>query len=232
MSSVRAAGLWMMSVFIVLGGFSSRNAWSQTSPGASAEKLPPDVDPNTLSRMPRAKRSDFTAEDELKAFDEVMSMESRFAAQTGAIGGTLTRVQLPTVGLKYRDLLNEMQAKCGIEKQYRELTIIVASRESKNATEWVAHAKNVPSNLVDIVRNNKDVSGLDEKEATLIRFGREMARDPRVSSKTFADMERLFGRRSTLAITLINSYYAASAMLFRTYDQHLNPGVPYPFPSH
>lgn len=232
MKPLRNTSWWVIVLFILSGGFSPVRVWSQSSSSTSVEKLPPDVDPNSLSRMPRTKRSDFTAEDELKAYDEVVGMESRFGAQTGALGGTLTRVQLPTVGLKYRDLLNELQAKCGIEKKYRELTIIVASRESKNATEWVAHAKNVRPDLVEIVRNDKDVSGLEEKEATLIRFGREMARDPKVSSQTFADMERLFGRRSTLAITLINSYYAASAMLFRAYDQHLNPGVAYPFPSH
>jgi len=231
MRSVCAAGLSTIFAFVLLGGFSPRSAWSQTSPVAGAEKLPPDVNPNSLSRMPRAKRSDFTAEDDLKAFDHIMGMEPRFSAQTGAIGGTLTRIQLPTVAVMYRDLLAEMRAKSGIDPKYLELTIIVASRESRNATEWVGHAKNVPPNIVEIVRDNKSVAGLDQKEAALIRFGREQARDPKVSSKTFADMERLFGRRGTLAITLINSYYSASAMLFRTYDQQLDPGVPYPFAS-
>lgn len=231
MKSVRNVTLWVVCFLVFLGTISQIRLWSQSSSSADAGKLPPDIDPNTLSRMPRAKRDQFTAEDELKAYDQIAAMEPRFGATSGAIGGTLTRIQLPTVALLYRDTLNELHAKSGVEKKYLELTIIVASRESNNATEWVAHAKNVPPSLVEIVRNRKDVSGLDEKDATLIRFAREMAHDPKVSSKTFADMERLFGRRSTLAVALINSYYEASAMLFRAYDQQLNPGVPYPFPS-
>jgi 4-carboxymuconolactone decarboxylase len=229
--------LWMMITTVSLCGFEPRSVFAQGGSGAgqSAEKLPPDVNPNSLSRMPRAKREQFTTDEERQAFDRVLALEGRFRAQSGAIGGTLTRIHLPTIAELYRTLLIQLREKSGMEPRYQELTILVASRESNNETEWVAHEKNVvkdfSQDLVEIIRNRKDVKGLGEKEATLIQFGREMARDPKVSSKTFADMERLFGRKSTLAASLIMGYYDASAMLFRAYDQRLNPGVKPPFPS-
>ena len=72
---------------------------------------------------------------------------------------------------------------------------------------------------------------LAEKDAAvLIQFGRELFRQPKVSSKTFADMERLFGRRGTLALTLVMAHYADNGMLYRVYDQRLAPGEKRPFP--
>ena len=62
-----------------------------------------------------------------------------------------------------------------------------------------------------------------EKDQVLIEYGREIFEQPKVSSKTFADMERLFGRRGTLAMTLIMAHYTDNSILYRAYDQQIAP---------
>jgi hypothetical protein len=59
-----------------------------------------------------------------------------------------------------------------------------------------------------------------------------MVRGPKVSSKTFADTERLFGRRGTLVISFQVARYAGLALGSRAYDVQLEPGqtAPYPVP--
>src|SRR6516162_3988593 len=68
--------LMLLLASAFLGGFASGNALAQQSSGAGrrAEKLPPDVYPDTLSRMPRAKRDDFATEEEKQAFDRVIAL--------------------------------------------------------------------------------------------------------------------------------------------------------------
>jgi hypothetical protein len=101
--------------------------------------------------------------------------------------------------------------------------------------DWLTHEKAsagkvLPREVIEVVRNNKDTKGLDEKDAVLIEYGREIFHQPKVSSKTFADMERLFGRRGTLTMTLLMAHYTDNGILYRAYDQRLLPGEKRPFP--
>ena len=59
---------------------------------------------------------------------------------------------------------------------------------------------------------------MDPKEALIIQFGREVFHQPRVSSKTFADVQRVFGAKGTLGITLIMGYYMSNVLVYRAYD--------------
>lgn len=74
---------------------------------------------------------------------------------------------------------------------------------------------------MEIVRNQQDTKGLEEKEALIIQFGRELFHQPKVSSKTFAGMERNFGKKGTLGITLTMGHYVSNALLMRAYDIQL-----------
>jgi hypothetical protein len=237
MKTLTVSVLGTMMTLAFLAGFGFRGALAQQSSGGgqTTAKLPPDIRPETLTRMPQATRDEFTAEEDREAFDHLVAAEPRFAKPSkGAMGGTGTRLHIPVVADAYRIALNHLREKCGLDLKYQELAVLVASRESNNEYEWSAHeklsAKVLPRDIVEIVRNKQDAKGLGEKEETIIRFGREMHRDIRVSSKTFADMERLFGRRGTLAIALIMGYYENNALLFRAYDQRLNPSDKRPFP--
>jgi hypothetical protein len=69
-----------------------------------------------------------------------------------------------------------------------------------------------------------------EQQEIVIRFGREMLRDPKVSAKTFADSERILGRKNTLAVAMLVTHYSASSVLLHAYDAHLRPDQKQPFP--
>jgi hypothetical protein len=221
--------VWVMMTFVFLGGAGSCSAWAQQSAGgaSSAEKLPPDIHPDTWSRMPRATRDDFATEEEKKAFDEVMKTYPQYSIPNGAIGPTGTRVQNPELAQIYRGLFSALHEKCGLEPKYFELSALVATRESNNEHEWTDHepaaAKLMSPQIIEAIRNKQDPpKGLEDKEEIIIRYGREMFRQPKVSSKTFADAEKLFGRKGTLGITLVMSYYGMNAYILHAYDQHVD----------
>jgi 4-carboxymuconolactone decarboxylase len=242
MNALTVVVLWMMMAFAFLGGFGSRSALAQQSSGAgqSAEKLPPDIYPDSLSRMPRPKREDFTTDEEKAAFDRVFALSAEHYEQMGIthspgtnvskgwLGPAGTRMAIPEVGELGKELGMMIHEKNGLEPKYRELTILVATRESNDEAEFLEHEARstelLSPKVVDIVRNNQDTKGLEEKEALIIQFGRELFREPKVSSKTFAAAERNFGRKGTLGITLLLCYYTSNGLLLRAYDQHVEPG--------
>jgi 4-carboxymuconolactone decarboxylase len=225
MVALRAMVLWMMVAAALLAGLGSRSAVAQ-------EKLPSDIDPDSRSRIPRAKREDLQTEEEKKAFDRLVPDAG---AQTGPLGPTGTRLHFPIPAEMFRDAIRWVREKSGVEPRFAELAILVATRETPNYYEWLAHEPSartagISPETMDAVRNKKDPKGLPEKEEILIRYGREMIRGPKVSSATFAGAERAFGRKGTLALTMILSHYSGSSMMLRAYDQHVRPDQKAPFP--
>ena len=78
--------------------------------------------------------------------------------------------------------------------------------------------------VIDVIKHDRPVTGLPEKEATAIEFGRAMLRGNRqVSPELFAKMVALFGRRGTMEITMVMGDYAMTAMVLNAVDQHLPP---------
>jgi hypothetical protein len=224
-------------VFAVVGVFSLRATLAQQGPGAgqTAEKLPPDVHPDTLSRMAQTHREDLATDEEKAAYDHLIGIEPNFAKPVHApLGGTGTRLMIPVVADAYRAAWNNLRSKNGVDQKYIELATMVACRESNGELEWVAHedpaVKLNSRELIELIRNNQSVKGQGEKEEAIVEFGRQMSRGPRVTSKAFADMERLFGKKGTLDLILLMGYYENNALLLRAYDQHIDPSKKRPFP--
>jgi len=87
-----------------------------------------------------------------------------------------------------------------------------------------ARRAGVDQKVIDVIKYDRPVTGLAEKEATAIEFGRAMLRGNRqVPPELFAKMVALFGRRGTMEITMVMGDYAMTAMVLNAVDQHLPP---------
>ena len=220
----------MLMALVFLAGYGFRSALARQDSGAgkSERKLPPDIRPESLSRMPWATRDEFTSEEEKQAFDRVVRVAPQSQNFKGPLGVNGTRLHFPIVADHETTVARWLAEKAGLEPRYVQLSILVSARESNNQYEWLQHEKSsvnvLPREAVEVVRNRKDTKGLPEKDAVLIQFGRELYQQGKVSSKTFAEMERLFGRNGTLASTLIMANYTASALMLHAYDQQLAAG--------
>jgi 4-carboxymuconolactone decarboxylase len=212
-------------------GFGLRSILAQDGKGSVAG-LPSDIYPDSFARAPLPKKADLKTDEEKRAFDVV----APDGLKPGPIPPNNLRLYFPIVAEHYRTGIRWLRENSTIEPKYIELAILVAVREAGGQYEWSAHEPaalqgGIPQSTVEIVRNKAEAKGVSEKEETIIRFGREMRRQPRVSAKTFADAERLFGRKGTLAIAMVMSHYAASSMLLHTYDAHWDPSKKPPFPA-
>jgi hypothetical protein len=234
--SLTVVVLCFAMAFAFWAGFGFRSSLAQEGSGAGygAGKYPPDIHPDTLSRMPRPKRDDFTTDEDKQSFDRVFAFEAPLRLPTGVLGPTGTRAWIPQLAEENRKFTNLIHEKFTGEYKYDELASLVAVRENDNPAEWFGHAKNATKffgpKVVEVVQKEEDVSAVDDKKAAVeIQFARELFHQPIVSSKTFAEMEKSFGRRDTLNLTLRMGYYAYNAALYRAYDQYMDPGEKAPW---
>ena len=77
--------------------------------------------------------------------------------------------------------------------------------------------------MIDVVKFNRETTGLAEKDATVIRLGRAIFRDHKVSPDLWARAEALFGRHGAVEITTIMGDYAMAAVFLIAVDQQLPP---------
>jgi len=66
--------------------------------------------------------------------------------------------------------------------------------------------------------------GLGEKETAIINLGRGMFGQENVSSATFAEVLRLFGRRGTVDLVELMTLSAATAAELTAFDEQLPEG--------
>lgn len=221
-------GLMVMTIGTWLVGCYASVLFGQTGldPALSlTAKLPPDVHPDTLSRAVRTQKDDLTTDGEKEAFDR-MSGVSPSQPVSKWLGPTGTRLQIPELAETYSTQLKLLHSKGTLGDKYYELVIAVAMRETNNKEEWLNHeairAKLLSPRIEEVLRSNLPTTGLDEKDAMIIQYGRELFRDPKVSSETFAAMQRLLGSKNTLVATLTMAYYDVNGLLIRAYDQRMD----------
>ncbi|MBV8845065.1 MAG: hypothetical protein JO307_19840 [Bryobacterales bacterium] len=113
----------------------------------------------------------------------------------------------------------------------RASSLLVACRETNYNLEWNGHEASgvkagIDAKVIDVVRYNRAVTGLNEKDATVIRFGREMMHDKKVDSPTFAKVVELWGKRGAVDMVAVMSAYAVSNFFGIAVDERAPEGKP------
>jgi 4-carboxymuconolactone decarboxylase len=124
--------------------------------------------------------------------------------------------------------LNQYLRTTVVGPRYFELSALIAAREFDQQYEWSGHEPaglraGLEQSVIDVVKFNKDVTGLSEKDTTVIRLGRALFRDHKVSSELWAKTVELFGRQGALEIATIMGDYAMAAVMLTAVDQRLPP---------
>jgi 4-carboxymuconolactone decarboxylase len=202
----------------------SAAAAPQASSQASARTLPPDIDPESLNRLPKVRREDL--DDLGKKLYDAVGGDNRLLGLDGPTG---IRMHSPRVS-EYMTMGNQyLRFGAGIEPRLMELAILVVARETDSQFEWTAHEPpalnaGLEQRIIDIVKHRRPLTELGEKEAAIIQLGREALGRRKVEPETFARARKLFGRQGVVNIVSLMSHYAATAMLLTTFDQQLRPG--------
>src|ERR1700752_1899629 len=179
--------------------------------------LPPDINPVTLSRLPPASPDDLDEEGR-------KLLASRPEVKPGP-GPTHVTVYSP----RERDLGIPSGEKSPVGPRYFQLAVLIIAREIDQQYEWSAQEpagrrQGLEQSVIDVVKYNRDVAGLSDKDATVITFGRALFRENAVRRELWEKMVKHFGRQRTVQIMMIMGDYFRAGFMMNAVDQHLPPG--------
>jgi len=190
----------------------------------SSRPLPPDIDSQSKSRLPLILKD--SLDEEGRRIFEAINGKNGDMPRLGPPASSMYSL----AAAEPYDRLNQVLRSANvIGPQFFEISTLVPAREFNQQYEWTAHAlgarrAGVAQEVIDVIKLYRPTSGLPEREATAIEFGRALLRGNRqVSPKLFAKMVSLFGQRGTIEITMVMGDYAMTAMLLNAVNQQLPP---------
>jgi len=184
-----------------------------------------DLDPDSHARLPFLQRKDMDEANQKifdvlpgKGKDDVLRGPLAFAAYNPGVAKALFDLHNAAVG----GTLNP---------HARELAIMVACRETNYNLEWNGHEamamKNgVDAKIIDVIQSRGALTGLDEKDAVIIRFGRQMFTDKKVDSATFAKLVQIYGKKGAMDVVAVMNTYAVSGFYGIAVNEQPAPGKP------
>ena len=102
----------------------------------SSQEWPPDIDPESRSRLPLKRREDLDEEGK-KVYDFLVDPEAQtLAGLTGPRGFYLYS---PKAGQHLSQANTYLRFESGLDPQVRELAILVIAREMQSQFEWTMH---------------------------------------------------------------------------------------------
>jgi hypothetical protein len=188
---------------------------------SAAAALPKDIDPETRNRLPVPTREGLN-DDDKKIFDALTR------GQQASV-----RFYSPKLAQSLNEAQNYLKSETGFGDQLTEIAVLVTTREVNNQflwTIWEKHARDpkdsrhIDPQIIDVIKDEKPVAGLGEKEALIITFGRELLGQQKVSSETFAHAVGLLGRRGTVDLVELLAQWSATCTELAAFDQQLPEG--------
>ena len=178
--------------------------------------LPPDINSVTLSRLPPVTPADLDEEGR------------RLFAQRPEVKPGPGPTHVTSYSPRERSLGIPTGVDSPVGPRYFQLAVLIIAREIDQQYEWSAHEpagvrQGLEQSVIDVVKFNKDVAGLPDKDATLITFGRTLYREHRVSSELWQTMIGHFGRQHTVQLMMIMGDYFRVGFMMNAVDQHLPP---------
>ena len=179
--------------------------------------LPPDLNPVTLSRLPWVTAADLDEE------GKKLLAERPTQAKPGP-GPTHVTSYSP----RDRSLGIPSGVNSPVGARFFQLAVLIMAREIDQQYEWSAHEpaglkQGLEQSVIDVVKYNRGVAGLSDKDATFITFGRTLYREHRVSSELWQKMIGHFGRQQTVQLMMIMGDYFRVGFMMNAIDQHLPP---------
>jgi len=179
--------------------------------------LPPDIHPVTLSRLPPVTAGDLDEEGR-----RLLAPRTTFTPGPGPTHITI-------YSTRERDLGIPSGEKSPVGPRYFQLAVLITAREIDQQYEWSAHEpaglrQGLEQPVIDVVKYDRAVAGLSDKDATMISFGRALFREHQVSSELWQKMVNHFGRQQTVQIMTIMGEYFRVGFMLNAVDQRLPAG--------
>lgn len=169
------------------------------------------------SRLPPITEREAVPEEQRHHFDAIA--ESR-----GSVRGPFSvLMHSPELAGRVGHLGAYVRYEGVLSGRVRELAIITTARAFDAAYEWAAHVPiareaGVPDATIDAVADGAPADALPETDALVVRYGRELLGDHRVTDDTFAAARERFGEQGVTELTATMGYYGLVACVLNAFE--------------
>ena len=186
--------------------------------------LPRDVFPESRNRLPLLKRENVT-DRARRTYDTAVA---NFAGAEPR-GAAIRLHASPVTNL-------QMESPVGLP--LLQLAILTTGREHDQPFEWSLHemqalAVGLDPAVIDVVRRNQPLTKLGDKEAAIIRVGRELFRTHKLGSGTYARALSVLGQTGLVDVVALMADYTRTCAILTAFNQQMPPGfkqfLPLPF---
>lgn len=176
-----------------------------------------------MARIPTATR-DSVPEGQRAIFDEMVQA----LGSVPLYGPGSIMIHVPTAHKWATGLNQYLRTQSSLPKKTQELAMLVTARELDCQHIWNAHAASarqagVRDEVVDALRERKELPALAPDEAVVVNYGREFFRTHRVSRGAFQAALEQLGRQGVVELALILGNYSLLAVLINSFDTDLPP---------
>ena len=159
------------------------------------------------------------------------------ASKPGPLGGPFNVwLRSPGIGNLVQQLGGEIRFKSTLPAKLNELAImaiLVTARNWTSQYEWFAHCKLAldagldPAIAKDVAENRRPAK-MDEDEAIIYDFSRELHETHGMSDATYKRALDRFGERGVFDLIAVNGYYSLVSMCLNVDKTPLPDGMPLP----
>jgi 4-carboxymuconolactone decarboxylase len=190
---------------------------------AERPPLPSDVHEDSYYRFPLRARQELDSRGR-EVFDRVVGSD-RDKTPRGPVGMTfwspelVEPVQAINTALRTNGVLGTRLA---------EIVIAATGREMNSQYQWSVHgaaaaAAGAGQEVLEAIRDDGPVAGLDDRDAVAIELTREIFREERVREATFARALELFGARGTVEMAALIGDYLMMTTVYNALGMRLRP---------
>ncbi|HEX5368488.1 MAG TPA: hypothetical protein VFY10_03655 [Dehalococcoidia bacterium] len=131
-------------------------------------------------------------------------------------------------GALLSDLVEHLRYHTSLTPAETELAICTSARSSNNDYIWNAHCRlgqeaGTREEALHAVDTHGPLDGLTSDEALIIRFGRELLEDLKLSDETFNAARARYGERGIMELAAVMAVYLMNASVLRVADVQPTP---------
>ena len=185
--------------------------------------LPADVHEDSYYRFPLLKPQDLDARGR-ELFARIVGAD-RDTTPRGPVGMTFLS---PEFVEPIQDINRELRETGALDTRMAELVVATTGREMNSQYQWIVHGAaaeraGAGALVLDTVRNDGDLSALDDRDAAAIAFTREIFREEKVRAETFAAAVEQLGTRGTLEMAALVGDYLMMTTVYNALGMRLRP---------
>ena len=169
-----------------------------------------------MSRIPRAKREDLSAEHQ-KIWDHI------HAARSGGGGPYSMLMHSPAMAQHIAATEDYFRTQSLLPDSDREIIILTAAREVDARYAWSrheirAHNVGIRPEVIEALRAKAAIDQFAGKERLLVEFTRTLMRDHTLPDDLFARMESEFGRAKLVEAVGLLGHYITIGTVIRMFE--------------